>query len=273
MLTRLCAVVAEAADVFQSDKIIEFFGRIFENFICTAADLGIEVVAVGILDLKQECHMVDARDLFLDGTLRLESDFLEKSVRADLNAMAKTYGLNGGVSLHKSGEDRHGVGVVEEESLGANLSHILSKIIENGDGAESAEDTTDAEGIRDGLTETVLLRNLKVDNGAGIVAADLDRVNYEGRVTESVLAFCDTEVLLDGRAVFVNILVEGADHYVRFLKSCGVDIVKSDLGIPERRSHHNVAEHVLGKNSTARAHKCDLDHFHYLLWQKSFWLS
>ena len=273
VLARLGAVVAKAADIFKSDKILEVLGGILEDLASAAADLGVEVVAVCILKLKKERHVVDARDLFADGALRLKSDFLEKSVRADLNAVAKTYGLDGSVSLHKAGEDRHGVGVVEEESLGADLSHILCEIVENGDGAESAENAADAEGVGDGLTESVLLRDLEVDDGARVVTADLDGVNYEGSIAESILAFSNAEVLLDSSAVFVDILVEGADHYVGLFKSFGVDIVKSDFGIPKGGSHHNVAEHVLGKNSTARAHKCDLDHFNFLLLQKSFWLG
>ena len=128
VLARLGAVVSESADIFESDKILEVFGRVLEDLICAAADLGVEVVAVGILKLKEECHMVDARDLFLDGTLGIKSYFLKQGIRADLNAVAETYGLDGGISLHISRKDRHGVGIVEEESLGADLSHITGEI-------------------------------------------------------------------------------------------------------------------------------------------------
>ena len=47
------------------------------------------------------------------------------------------------------------------------------------DSTKCTEDTADTEGIADGLTQTVLLRNLKIYNGARIVKTYLNSVNYE----------------------------------------------------------------------------------------------
>ena len=80
MLARLGAVVAESSYVFKSDKVLEFFGRIVENFECASLYFGIEIVSVRILDLKQPCHMVDTCDLFADRLLYVvpHTEILEK---------------------------------------------------------------------------------------------------------------------------------------------------------------------------------------------------
>ena len=54
------------------------------------------------------------------------------------------------------------------------MFHIAAHIEHHGDGAQAAHDTTDAEGIGNGLAQTIALGDVEVDDGGGFVATDLE---------------------------------------------------------------------------------------------------
>ena len=98
--------------------------------------------------------MVDARDELLSALqLVLHVKSFQETLGADLNAVAEAYGLYIGVALHIAGEHGHGIGVVQEQGIGADLLHIRSEVPQHGDGAQGPHDAADAEGIGDGLTQ------------------------------------------------------------------------------------------------------------------------
>ena len=188
---------------------------------------------------------------------------VQEGIGTDLNAVAKSHGVDGGVSLHVARQRSHGVGVVEEPGVGTDLSHIVCEILKNGDGAQGAEDTANAQGVCYGLAEAVLLGHLKINDGAGVVQAHLNGVYHEICPTESILALGHAQVLGDLGAVLVDVLVQCGDHDVGFFQSLGVNVVKSKFEIPKRLATHGVADNVFGKNGAARTHERDLSHFQY----------
>ena len=99
MFARLGNIITETAYVLKADKILEVIGRIVKYLKGAAADLGIEVNAVGILYLKEPCHMVDTCYLFgqRSGNVICHTDLFEKGLGADLNAVAQTHRAHAGV--------------------------------------------------------------------------------------------------------------------------------------------------------------------------------
>ena len=159
--------------------------------------------------------MIDAGDEVASALYPvLHAEGVEQPRRAGLNRVAEADGLYVRVSLHISRQHCHRVGVVEEPCVGADLLDILRKAPHNGNGAERAEYSADAERVADSLTDAVLLRYLKVDNGARLISADLNCVDDEIRTGKRVFPFGDPEMLCDLRLAAVYAPVEGVDHYV-----------------------------------------------------------
>ena len=175
--------------------------------------------------------------------------------------MAKADGLYIGVALHEAGQHGHGVGVVQEPGVGADSLHILGKIGQHGDGTQGAEDTADAQGIGDGLTQTVLLGDLKIGDGAGIVAAHLNGVDHKIGTAQSIAAVSNAQILADLGTTLVDVLIENGDHGVGLFQALLVNIVQSDLKVAQGRGEHRVTQNVFGKYCAAGTHKCDFSHF------------
>ena len=182
--------------------------------------------------------------------------------------MAQAHGLDAGEPEHRAGQHRHGVGVVEEPGVRADFLHVPGEVQHHRDGAQRPEHAADAQRVRDGLLEAVLLRDLEVGDGAGLVAAHLDGVDHVVRALERSLAVFHAQVSLDaGPGAVVS--VDGLEHRGGFGQPRGVHVVERDDALLERRGHHAVAQHVLGKYGRARAHKGDLrdlieDYYDYL---------
>ena len=152
--------------------------------------------------------MVDTCDLFV-ASFKLVShiEALEQSFCTNLYAVAETNSLNSCVTEHISCEHCHGVCIVEEPCVGANLFHIASESLKHVDCSQCTEDTTDTQCVTDCLTEAVFLRNLEVNDGAGVIKSYLDGINYEIRAAKSIFSLFNAEVFLDCRSAFVNGIV------------------------------------------------------------------
>ena len=196
MFAGLSDIVAEAFHHFQTDHVAGLLGLIllfspgFDLLIGDLLDLGIEVFAV-FGEFKQPRHVVDTGDMRVDvcETLRsgIELESFQQGFHADLNGVAETDSFDSGGLEHSSGEHSHRVGVVEEPGIGSDFFDVSGKIQHHRNGAQGSEDTADAEGVGDGLTQTVFLGDLEVDDSGGFISADLDRVDdkissgeYEG---------------------------------------------------------------------------------------------
>ena len=130
----------------------------------------------------------------------------------------------------------------------------MSEILHYGNGAEGSHDTADSEGVGNGLTETVLLGNLKVGDGAGIVAADLNGVDHEGRTRKCCLAVFNTEVTLDLAAAALS-LADSLKQNSAFLKTCAVDVVESENAVLKGLGAHTVTDNVSCEYGASRTHK------------------
>ena len=104
--------------------------------------------------------MVDAGDLPLNGIVVFHAELGEKAACADLNAVAEADGLNIGHAKHGAGQHGHGVGVVQKPRVRADLFHIAGKILHHTDGAQTAENATDAKRVAD--IKAVLEKDAKI---------------------------------------------------------------------------------------------------------------
>ena len=116
------------------------------------------------------------------------------------------------------------------------------------------------QGIGDGLTEAVLFGHLKVDDGTGVVEADLDGVHHEVCAAQGILAVGNAQILGDLGAALVDVLIEEVDHDIGLLQAIGVDVVEGEFKVAEGIGAHGVADDVLGKYGAACTHECDLSH-------------
>jgi hypothetical protein len=98
-----------------------------------------------------------------------------------------------------------------------------------GNGAQSAHDPADTEGVTNGLTEPVALRDLEVDNGRGLVAADLEHGDH-------VIGSIERSAAIRGRlhrrrGIDCSRGLLGDDS--ARLEASLVDVVEADVGIRE----------------------------------------
>ena len=230
MLAGLGAVVAETADVVVANQILGFVVG-FQLFQSAAADLRVEIVAVFVFDFQKPAHMVDAGDQFLAaGEFILHAQVSHQFFRADLNTVAQADGLDRGVSLHETAEHSHGIGVVEEPCVGTNLSHIPGEILHHRDSSQCSHDAADAQGICDGLAETVFFRNLEINNGTGIVASHLNGVDHKVGTSEGLLAIFHTQISFDGGTAAVC-FIGSIDDRLHFTHSFGINVVECELAV------------------------------------------
>lgn len=254
MLAGLGAVVAETVAVEEAHLIGKVAG-IGQLLLHTAAHLGVDVHAVLVPQVKEPRHVVDARDgLLVALDVLVHAHLAEDGLGADLHRVAETHRLGEDKALHIARKHGHGVGVIEKPGVGANLVHIVTEGLHNGNGTEGAHDAADAEGIGDGLTEAVLLGDLKIDNGAGIVASHLNGVDHKPGTAEGLLAVLDAE--MGGN---LSVAAHGLDHAVQdafaLLQTLGIDVVEGKFGVAECLGAEAVADDVAGKDGTACAHK------------------
>ena len=226
-------------------------------------DLGVEVLAVPG-DLQEPGLVVDARDLPLHQVVIGHVQPLEQVLRADLHAVAQAHGLDAAAAQHGGGEHGHGVGVVEEPGVRADLLHVMGKVQHDRDGPQRAEDAADAQGVGDGLAQAVLLGHFEVRDGAGVVEPDLDGVDHVVGAAQGVLPVLHAEVGLDPGLV-AAVAVEVFQHEAGVLQALGVDVVQGDGALGQGRGHHGVSQDVLGEHGAARPHKGDLRHSAFLL--------
>ena len=209
VLTGLCAVVSKMTDVLVTYHILMLLaGGIL--LLGDSADLRVQVVSVFVMDLKKPCHVVDTCDQ-LGTSLKLvfHSHSLKKFLGADLNAVAETYGADLCETLHIAGEHCHRVGVVQEQSVRADLFHIPCELFQNRNGTKCTHDTTNSQGICDSLFDAVFLRDLKVCYCTWLIAAYLNGIDYEVCITKCIFTVLSTEICFDHCAILIYVVVDG----------------------------------------------------------------
>ena len=209
VLTGLCAVVAKMTDVLITYHILMFLtGSIL--LLCNSADLRVQIVSVFIMDFKKPCHMVDTCDQ-LGTSLKLvfHSHSLKKLLGADLNAVAETYCTDLCEALHITGKHCHRIGIVQEQSVRADLFHVPGKLFQNRNGTKCTHDSTDSQSICDCLFDAVFLRDLKVCYCTWLITAYLNGINYEIRIAKCIFTVLGTKIGFDHCAVLVYVVIDG----------------------------------------------------------------
>ena len=248
-------VVAEPAHQLQAHHVAVLFLVLLQRALF---ELRIQIPAV-LRDLQKPRLMVDARDLPLHSVIVLHAQHLHQMAGAHLHAVAQAHRLDGGVALHIAGQHGHGIGIVEEQRVRANRSHIIGKILHHGDGAQSTEDTADAQRIADGLAQAVLLGHFKVRYRAGLVQAHLNGVNHIGCAAQRFTAVFHAQIGGDHRMA-AHIAVERRQHPAAIVQTNGIDIIQGKFAVLQHGRQHAVAHYIFDKNTGARSHKDDFSH-------------
>ena len=254
MLAGLGDVVAEALHDLKAHHVAVLFG----DGGGAALDLRVQILAVPG-NLQQPGLMVDARDLPLHLLVIGHVQMLHQPRHTGLHAVAQAHGLDSRVALHGPGEHGHGVGVVQEPGVGADLLHVMGEVHHHRDGAQRPEDAADAQGVGDSLAQAVLFRHLKVGDGAGLVQAHLDGVDHVIGPAQGGFAVLHAAVFLDAGAV-AQVVVDGGEHQVAFLQPLGINVVQGDGALRQRGGYHAVPQHILGKHRGTGAHEGNLRH-------------
>ena len=200
--------------------------------------------------------MVDAGNQLLPPLqLVLHAKAPEKILGADLNAVAQAHGLNTGIAQHEACKNGHGIGVVQEKGIGADLLHIPGKGLHYRDGPQAPHNTADPQGVGNGLPQAVFLGNLKVNHGTRIVAAHLDGIDHEISSPQGLFPLLLPQIAPQPGTVFVHIGVNGLQNPLAFLQPHRVNVIKRNLTVPQRGSTHDIAQNIPGKNGASGTHK------------------
>ena len=105
----------------------------------------------------------------------------------DGDAVAEPVGLDLAEFGQSPHVDRHRVGVVEQDCVGALLVHGPADFDEGRHGAQAPHDAADSDGVGDGLLEPVLFWQVEVQHGCGFKTADLEHRDHIVRTVEDSL--------------------------------------------------------------------------------------
>ena len=123
--------------------------------------------------------------------------------------MAETDGFDLRVALHITGQDRHGIGIIEEKGIRADLLHISRKALQHRNCAKSSHNSADSKGVGDGLLKAIFLRNLKICDCAGLITAYLDGIYNKCCIPQGVFSVFHAEISFDDGSFLVYVLVDG----------------------------------------------------------------
>ncbi len=218
VLARLGDEVAEPVEYLEPHPVVGGWRSLRQN----PPQIRIEVTT-GVLKPQVERHMVDAGAEIVDIVSGKVEDPGELRGGA-LDTVAESHGLDGGRSPHCPGQHGHGIGVVHEKGVRTTGFHVPRHLQHHRGGAEGAHDPADAKGIADRLPQPVPLRNLEVDHGGRLVAADLDHVDDVVGSIQGAPPVCRR---LDhwGRS---GCLGNAMDHLLRDFKPLTVNVHQGD---------------------------------------------
>ncbi len=182
---------------------------------------------------------------------------LKQPLGAALYGVAEAHRFNVREPLHIAGQHGHGVGVVEEQGVGAPALHVVGVGLHHRDSAQRPENSSDSQRIGDGLPQAVLFGHFKIGDGAGIVKPHLNGVDHEIRSPESRLPIQG----LGDMGLPVGSLVNVAENLIRFIQPLWVNIKKTDVKFPQFRSQNTVSYDVSGKNRASCTDKCNFHTF------------
>jgi len=117
-----------------------------------------------------------------------------------------------------------------------------------------------------GTTETNMM-------GVATTVKDVDHINAKFEYIGAAWYQKDVEIPADAEdgtgtgtdGEKMDVLVDDAQNLEAFVQTDGVDVVQSDLALPQRGGTHDIAQNVPGEDGTAGAHKGDFQHSGVLL--------
>ena len=95
----------------------------------------------------------------------------------------------------------------------------------------------------------------EVDDRAGVVKSDLNRIDDEVRAAQCLLAVFRAEVFFDGGSSAVELLVHFSDQQKGLFESFRVDVIKCNFRIVKFVAQQGVADDVFGEDGASRTHK------------------
>ena len=159
-------------------------------------DLRIQIFPVS-RTFQQPCLMIDTGDLVLYRIIVSHIQFIEQCRSTDLDRVAKPDRLHLSVTQHSAGEHCHRIGIIEEPCIRAHLFHIPCKIHHHRNRTQRAENTADAQRIRDGLLQPIFLWNFKISNGTWIITTDLNGIDNIIRASQCIFTVLHTQIFFD----------------------------------------------------------------------------
>src|ERR1700754_74407 len=131
------------------------------------------------LKFQVESHVVDAGHDIID-FLNRHPDVASEFTCGMLNAVAESNGTYFGSFVQGPAIHRHGIHVVQVNDLWAEPFHVPAHIDQNRDRPQSSHNPPDTQGVSDGLTKTVPLRDFKIGDGTRPITTNLDHVDGVG---------------------------------------------------------------------------------------------
>jgi len=260
MFAGLGAVIAQMLDVLIADHVIVFLGGILMR--SPLSDLRVQVVAVPVMQAQQPCHVVYACNL-LNPSFQfiLHTQSLEQGFRTYLHTVAETDSLYSGVPQHVGGKHRHGIGVVQQQRIRAHPLHHPGKLLHHRDCSQRPHHPPDSDGIGNSLSQTVLLGNLKVNDGRRVVAANLNGIDHEGGTPQGGLKLSKPVIDHYSGSPFIDGIVDGLKNHLRLLQPLCIDIVERHLCIPQSFGSHAITQHIACKHCASSSQKGNFHRF------------
>ncbi len=168
MLTGLGHKVAKLVADLVADLIPVGHSAVLDHI----TDQGVEVLAV-TLEGQVESHVIDAGAQVVD-LVQGNADVVGQVPGREEHAVAQAHGIDARRLVERPAEHGHGVHIVQEQRVGAQLLHVLAHVQQHRNGAQSAHDAAHAQRVADGLAQAVLFGDLKVNDRAGLVTAHLE---------------------------------------------------------------------------------------------------
>ena len=109
--------------------------------------------------------------------LNRNANITGKLFGSSLYRVAQSHSFDLGGFIDRPGQHRHRVDIVEQSCIRAKLFHIAAHLQVNRDCPQSPHDSANAEGIRNGLIQTIFLRHFEIDDRTRFISSDLEHSN------------------------------------------------------------------------------------------------
>ncbi len=221
MFAGLGGEVAEPSEDLDANATLQL--RVGLNDI---AQPRIKVLAL-VSELQHECLVVETCGHEVDLWHREVDESGEEAVRVAHRMAQPDHAIKWAARVDRPGQHRHRVTVIEQVCVGGHLGQVFADLGHHWDRAQSAEDSADADGVRDGLADPILCRDVEVRAGRA-VSADLDLVHH-------VVRAFDGRQPVDARddiGAGATLATDPLGQRIGVPEPLGVDVVQRQLKIP-----------------------------------------